>query len=166
MTTTTLAQLKRRYPYMFAGPDIGISVPRGWMPIFEKLCEDIDFALGTDKRKFHFTQCKEKFGVARWSWKIEGGRGSVRVNVISEKGEVLKSWTSPRENVVPVPIDQQIDDLVQKAIGLTRHACIACGEPGGMHQEDGGWMLTLCERHARDVKAGKRLDIWFGEEDQ
>lgn len=163
--TITPGQLKRRYPYMFAGPAVGISIPRGWMPIFEKLCEDIDVALGTKKRKFHFTQCKQKFGAARWYWSLKGGGGTVRVNVIAEKGEVLKSWSSPREDMVPVPIDHQIDDLVQTATGKTHHTCMACGDPGDPTDNE-GLIQILCERHARDIKVGRKVDIWFETGDQ
>jgi hypothetical protein len=45
---------QERYPYMFARKNMGIFIPTGWRPIFEKLCEDIDALLGQDKRGFQF----------------------------------------------------------------------------------------------------------------
>jgi len=54
-------QLISALPYQFAG-DIGIEFYRGWMGIFSRLCFAIDEALGDDKRGFHWTQVKEKFG--------------------------------------------------------------------------------------------------------
>lgn len=42
----SLAPLIRQFPYMFAGPHIGISFYRGWLPILSGVCEEIDAALG------------------------------------------------------------------------------------------------------------------------
>lgn len=61
----TPKELQARFPYMFEGDNIGIDIARGWMLGFQKLCEQIDELLGADKRGFHWTQCKEKFGSAR-----------------------------------------------------------------------------------------------------
>ena len=38
-------QLKARFPYQFAGKNIGLSISRGWSPLFEKLFSDIDHLL-------------------------------------------------------------------------------------------------------------------------
>jgi hypothetical protein len=42
--------LRARFNYQFAGPNIGISVSNGWLTVFEGLCADIDALLGEDKR--------------------------------------------------------------------------------------------------------------------
>ena len=159
--TITPGQLERRYHYMFAGPNIGISSPRGWMSIFEQLCKEIDFALGTDKRNFHFTQCKEKFGAARWYWSMELGSRSNSDTVTHDEGMKFSS----RGTAQVMPINRQIDELVQTATDTTNRACIACGESGGVTQNK-GWWLVLCERHAREIRAGKQVDILFEEVDQ
>ncbi|MFZ4479088.1 MAG: HAD domain-containing protein [Rhodoferax sp.] len=97
---TTPNQLNRRYPYMFSGENVGISIPRGWTAIFEALCIDIDQTLGTDKRGFHFTQCKERFGSARWySYTVEQLReifsaeiAGQLVGVINQNTNASKHW--------------------------------------------------------------------------
>ena len=53
----TPKQLQQRFAYMFEGGNIGISIPKGWMPEFAKLCEQIDELLGDDKDGFHWRQC-------------------------------------------------------------------------------------------------------------
>ena len=53
----TPKQLKARFPYMFAGENIGISIARGWMPGFQILCERLDALLGENKQNFHWIQC-------------------------------------------------------------------------------------------------------------
>lgn len=56
---TTQRQVQARYPYMFVGRHLGISIARGWIRIFAKLCNDVDELLGSDKRGFHWRQCTE-----------------------------------------------------------------------------------------------------------
>lgn len=53
------------FPYQFAGENIGIEFYRGWMDLFSRLCFAIDEALGDDKRGFHWSQVKEKWGAMR-----------------------------------------------------------------------------------------------------
>jgi hypothetical protein len=53
----TPAQIKARFGYMFAGPVDGdsITLQVGWVPIVERLCEEIDTLLGEEKYGFHWT---------------------------------------------------------------------------------------------------------------
>lgn len=186
MTTITPKKLRACYSYMFAGPDIGISIPRGWMEIFARLCEDIDQSLGTDRQGFHFTQCKEKFGSARWYWSMQGRQSGFRIDLISEAGTVTglvlaaKSHESAPDSAPelvrePVPIDSRPDarrsdygramsehiaELVDAATEQTHQACIVCGSRarGDAH---GGWMLMLCETHAAQRRRDKLPNFWF-----
>ncbi len=120
--------LSKRFPYMFNGRNIGLSVGDGWMEVFAKLCEDIDTLLGDDKRGFHWVQLKEKFGSARFYYEHDPDGGD----------EVFG----------------QIADLVGVAMGKTHTMCMQCGQPG---KEDAkyGWVLTLCEEHATERHAKK-----------
>lgn len=182
MTMTTPAELQARYFYMFAGPDIGISIPQGWMEIFARLCEDIDRCLGADRQGFHFTQCKEKFGSARWYWSMQGRQSDLRIDLISVAGTVTglvlaaKSRESAPELVrEPVPMharpdarrsdygrsmSEHIAELVDAATEQTCQACIVCGSRarGDAH---GGWMLMLCETHAAQRRRDKLPSFWF-----
>ena len=77
---------------------MGIFIPTGWRSIFEKLCEDIDALLGLDKRGFHFIQCKEKFGSARWYWGMRKVKRPVRVDIFCGVGgwrRYLSECTEP-----------------------------------------------------------------------
>jgi hypothetical protein len=154
---TTLKTLKYLYPYMFDGPNIGIGVPNGWLPIFEKLCEDIDIALGADKRGFHFSQCKEKFGAARWYWRIDGGSSGIRLNVISQAGDIA-SYPLGKANP-PNSMSSRLAAMVDAASEQTRHHCMACGASASISR-DQGWMVTLCDLHTRQMNDGVHLNIW------
>ena len=163
---TTPKQLQARYPYMFAGPNIGISISRGWMPIFEQLCEDIDALLGPDKRGFHFTQCKEKFGSARWYWAMKGVKRSIQVSVIDKLGGVTRLGEPDENDKPPGSVAARVEVLINAATLKTSHACIVCGEPAKGNRHD-GWVMNLCDLHAHQRRStGKLPDIWFEGEEQ
>ena len=115
------AQIIDRFPYMFAGANIGLSVPKGWCQTFEALCQDIDAELGDDKRGFHWCQCKEKFGVARWYWDMGPEQ---------DRPDVIQKW-------------------VNHAMATTHNLCVVCGESGEIDRKT-HWMLTLCPLHTQE----------------
>jgi hypothetical protein len=148
---------------MFAGPNIGLSIARGWMPMFEVLCEDIDTLLGDDKHGFHWTQLKEKFGAARFYWSMQGMRSITRIDVISELGVVTPIVGRGQAARGAATLQEQITELVDIASDKTQHSCIVCGESGTVNR-DGGWVLILCEEHARQLGSGHLPPIWFEED--
>lgn len=155
-----LKQLESRFPYMFAGRNIGISIARGWEDLFSSLCEDIDKLLGHDKQGFHWTQCKEKFGAARFYWTMNTRTPSLRVDFISESGEVT-SLIERGQGRKPTTVSETIDALVEKASRRTQRACIICGHPGAPNNDE-PYVLVLCPDHAGDRRANrlKPTQIW------
>jgi hypothetical protein len=73
-----------RFPYMFDGPNSGFEFYRGWMSVLVWACEEIDEALGEDKRNFRWTQIKEKFGGSRFYYWIDSA-SSAAVHIGSER---------------------------------------------------------------------------------
>lgn len=159
-----LQQLQEKFPYMFNVDHIGIDVAPGWMPGFQKLCEKIDERLGADKRGFHWRQCKEKFGSARWYWKMDGHRSSLRVDLISDIGVVETVFKSVETGKPERSLYEQIVELIEKTEAQTRDACIVCGERGKGDEKD-GYVLILCEEHARQRSIGNLPSIWFDEDE-
>jgi hypothetical protein len=161
----TPKQLKQRFAYMFEGDNIGISIPRGWMPEFAKLCEQIDDLLGQDKCEFHWRQCKEKFGSARWYWAMNGGRKqAIRIDIISNMQAVSTTLKSAKPTQ-PVPsLQDQIGELIGKAEAKTQHACIVCGQSGKLDQQE-AYVLVLCAEHARQRQLGTLPDFWFADDE-
>lgn len=156
----TPEQLFARFPYMFEGPHIGIGIPLGWMPIFQKLCEDLDALLGADKHDFHFTQCKEKFGSARWYWSMTGNQSAIRVDLISQQGEVTSLVGRGRAVTPHASLSEQVTALIDAATGQTQQACIVCGASGTRDRHD-GWILVLCGVHAQQRRFGQLPAHWF-----
>lgn len=139
---TTPRSLKARFAYQFSGPMISMSLTRGWFTIFEQLCKDIDYALGNDKRAFHWVQIKEKFGSARVYFQMAAG--------ISDKEPELMT---------------KLLELKNEAEGASSKVCAACGQPGTI-ERDTGWMLALCARHREQQEAGTLASIWLSDNEE
>lgn len=152
-------QLKARFPYMFAGENIGFSFYRGWFPLFAKLCEDIDALLGDDKRGFHWVQLKEKFGSVRFYWQMTGHAQQLQVTVFSESG-VAELSKHHRDST----LGGQIEALVREATVATRSRCIVCGEAATLDQSD-SYVLVLCQHHTAQHRLGALDMAWFSEEE-
>jgi hypothetical protein len=130
----TSDQLKVEYPYMFAGPNIGLDMYDGWTQILAQACGEIDAILGENKRRFHFSQNKEKYGSARYYYNSE-----------SLGSEEL----------------QRIQTLLDQAELATETACMLCGRPATI-EKHGGWFLCLCTAHAdehRDRISARRSGL-------
>lgn len=116
----TSDELKARFRYMFAGPNIGLDMYEGWTPILAQACAEIDAILGEQKQGFHFSQLKEKYGSARYYFE------AAMMN-----SEAL----------------QRIEALLDQAERATETACMLCGRPATIENFE-GWFLCLCEKHA------------------
>lgn len=156
----TPQQLFDLYPYMFAEPNIGISIARGWLPIFQKLCQDVDTLLGADKHGFHFIQCKEKLGSARWYWTMSYIYPVMRIDLSKTWADGMSLNGQGMDVTPPASIREQIGALIDAATAKTKHSCIVCGAPGAGDPQ-GGWFLVLCDVHARQRRLGKLPTPWF-----
>ena len=145
--------LKERFPYMFEGEHLSLSIAKGWDTLFEKLCIDIDSLLAADKQGFHWTQLKEKFGAARFYWSMEGGPHAARISRIDALGAVTTLVERPVEDPSNPTLQEQVAALVDAASDQTLHMCIVCGQPGKGHA-DHGYVLILCDEHIRQREAG------------
>lgn len=139
---------------MFEGPNLGNSVAKGWMPVFAKLCEDIDALLGADKQGFSWHQVKEKFGTARFYFKLGKARIPMRVDVMTPKGVMSLRLPLPATDAGPdLEMVNRISALTDAAEGQTHEVCLVCGEPGKLDRT-GGYLLNLCEGHAKERREG------------
>lgn len=136
-----MADLKARYPYQFQGEAIGLELPPGWLPIFSRLCEDIDATLTKEeKQTFYWVQLKEKFGTARFYCEMGEAKDSLRPEI---RGAVL--------SFRPIAANEKIRDLIAEAEAATGDICQKCGEPGTLRR--GTWWRTVCDRHEAEYQA-------------
>ncbi len=147
----SLKDLQARYPYQFKDPELGISMAKGWVVVFAQLCSDVDQVLGQDKRGFHWSQVKEKFGSARFYFQFTGRQPDLRLD-IHMPGGVL-SQVLPFDRQIRNEQDRSFEQVKAEIHGLaiqaekaTRHACLVCGKEGS--QDIGnGYVLVLCPDH-------------------
>ena len=145
-------KLMQRFPYMFSGHNLGISIAKGWMPVVTKLCEDIDTLLGKDKQGFVWVQIKEKFGSGRFYFRLVGRRSKVQL-----AGPAIDGAT-PNKTMITGLVDMEVkytvdkdlvlhlNALVEAAQALTERICIECGAAGAPVTL-GGQQFILCPLH-------------------
>ena len=165
-TIGSVQELVARFPYMFAGNNIGLSFYKGWFGLFAEMCEDVDAALGSDKRGFKFSQIKEKFGSARFYWTMnrepEDGPTQVKVNVFTESGQVVHlSRNKTLENATTLP--QRVAAIIDAAELETEHHCIACGKHGERANRQ-GYVLVVCPEHAPKFMNRTLENYWLDDD--
>jgi hypothetical protein len=120
-------RMEEKYPKMFANPYGGFAVDKGWWPIIESLCANIQshtdwWNKNRETRpvveQVVVAQIKEKFGGLRFYY--DGG-------------------------------DDQISGMVRMAEAWASHACEECGAPGTLGGK--GWIKTLCPTHRAESDA-------------
>ncbi|MBH2018493.1 MAG: hypothetical protein I8H91_02790 [Burkholderiales bacterium] len=129
-----IATLKARCGYMFSKPLLSEDFFKGWFPIFTGLCIEIDRVLGEQRARFRWLQIKEKFGVPRMHFHLEG---------------------------VPDPLWKTLQELVSQAQRESARRCMVCGEPAHLSQKS-AWLVTVCDVHEPD-EVSKRGGWSLGE---
>ena len=145
-------QLIDALPYQFAGRNIGISFHSGWQGLFSRLCFGIDEALGVNKRGFHWTQAKEKWGALRTYHtmdKTEDGANYAPLKFSEQQpnGQMKQVLVMNQESSTGDPIGKRISDLIDAACEEAAHTCMVCGEPAEI--KNLGWVACLCDHHEK-----------------
>ncbi|MDM0104855.1 hypothetical protein QTH97_07915 [Variovorax sp. J22R24] len=134
---------------MFMGKTVSLEFHDGWLPTFAETCEQIDKLLGENKREFRWVQVKEKFGSARFYFRL-GKSKRVVIDVIDpqekEGHALIKNATRIGDAVA-----SRIDAIVDEAEAKTQMICMLCGADAQTRPFD-GYYWTLCAAHAPPVK--------------
>ncbi len=147
----SLKDLQARYSYQFSDPKLGIAMAKGWVVVFAQLCWDIDQVLGPEKRGFHWSQVKEKFGSARFYFEFEGRKPDLRMDIQMPDGVLTQVEPGGQEALEDQDhgfeeINTEIRRLALLAEQATRHVCTVCGKQG-VQDVDSGYALVLCPEH-------------------
>jgi hypothetical protein len=120
-------RMEERFPKMFSQPYGGFCVDKGWWPIIESLCANIQGHTDWWNKNHEkhpvveqvvVTQIKEKFGGLRFYY--DGG-------------------------------DETIRGMVRMAEAWADKSCEECGAPGTSGGK--GWIKTLCPTHRAEADA-------------
>jgi hypothetical protein len=124
--------MQEKYPKMLGGKYGGFAVGKGWYPVLEHLCANIQSHI---------------------DWKVKQGQDIAQVEVqqIKEKFGGLRFYYSGG--------DAEISGMVRMAEAFASNLCEECGGIG--KRRSGGWIRTLCdvheaERHARIEEQAKK----------
>ena len=160
MNDNTPGTLQARFPYMFPleGEDHrrAYTFFRGWMPPLARACEDIDTLLSADKRGFHWTRLREKFGSPSLAYRMEG-EARVAMN-IHRPTEAQRVEFGPAEGHDPVAL--AVNERVLQVEVELRSLCIVCGAPSEIVNRQGAW-ASLCLEHRADTFDESHKD-WKG----
>lgn len=125
MTPAYDAELRRRYPLVFARPllnDEPIRCGDGWFILLDRFCRDLEALIAREpepaQHRYHAQQVKEKFGVLRF---------------------YLARETAP------------MTALIQAAEDASGRVCDVCAQPGKLRSGDPDepmcWVRTRCDEH-------------------
>lgn len=128
-------RMEEKFPKMFSGRYGGFAVARGWWPILERLCANIQSHIDWKQEQ------KEKF---------QHGEGCSQVVVaqIKEKFGGLRFYYDGG--------DATISGMVRMAESWADTACEECGAIGT--RRSGGWIRTLCDHHEAEYQKRQKED--------
>lgn len=152
-----LQELINAYPRLMGGegPRAPGYVGFGWHPIVMRLMAAIDALLDDELAQgFRVMQIKEKFGGLRFYVDLNG-RTDFTVDLIGVGRLRIPDQDQEGVSARPAELDR-IHELIRAAEREAAITCEVCGAPGELRRD--GWLLTLCERHARHRESGGRLD--------
>lgn len=131
-------KMHKKYPEMFANPYGGFAVGKGWWPILQALCSQIDA-----HTKWRNNTRKALLKDNPYKQKIPKEVTPVKVAQIKEKFGGLRFYYDGG--------DDTIDGMVRMAEVWASCSCEECGKPG--KSRDGGWIKTLCDEHEAERQA-------------
>ena len=123
-------KMEEKFPKIFITQYGGFAVGKGWWPIIESMCANIqshidwknkqfdEYGRGAEVQQVVVEQIKEKFGGLRFYY--QGG-------------------------------DDAVHGMVRMAESWAEHACETCGAPGAAGGK--GWIKTLCPTHREEADA-------------
>ncbi len=118
-------KIRSTHPFQFSGPNLAIGPLLGWLPIFSRLCSDIENLQKGGGNLIRWTQVKEKTGSLR---------ARFRVMPLLEERE----WQNLRNAAF---------ELCERALNESMTTCEICSAPVEPGLKPTGHMV-LCRQHS------------------
>ena len=125
-------RMHERFPGMFSNPYGGFAVGKGWWPIIEILCENIQRHIDWKNSTRSMLLKDNPYDI-----KVPDELEQVVVAQIKEKFGTLRFYYDGGDDV--------IRGMVKMAEAWADSSCEECRAPGS--RRSGGWVRTLCDTH-------------------
>lgn len=139
------ASPRARFPAMFWGRHLGLTLYRGWNPILAAACGEIEHVLSHSALAFHWVQIEEEYGAARFLYSLgERSRYVIELTPQSRRAMIVVTHEAADG------LTKSIDRIVNEAERLTCESCMVCGArtSRGLHF---GRELPLCPLHQPEI---------------
>lgn len=130
-------RMEERFPKMFEQPYGGFAIGKGWWPIIESLCANIQHHIKW-KNETRERLLKDN----PYNHTIPEEVEQVKVVQIKEKFGGLRFYYDGG--------DAEIRGMVTMAEAWADKSCETCGAPG--ERRSGGWIRTLCDHHEEEYQ--------------
>lgn len=150
LSITTPAALQAHFPYMFPleGDENrrAYILFRGWLPTLVDVCQKIDALLGANKRGFHWTRLREKYGAPSFAYGMDGKARVAMDYPLPSSVKPVECQTEGGNDAVAL----QINELVLQVELKLRCTCIVCGAASEINNDRGPW-ASLCAEHRAET---------------
>lgn len=134
-----------RFPAMFSGSHLGLTLFRGWNPILSAACSSVQRLLIRRPLAFHWVQLQEEQGAGHFLYSLgEHCRYAGVAAGHSRRVMILVTQEEARDLV------GQIDGIVNEAERLSSEACLVCGAHT-FRRKYFGRELPLCLHHQPEL---------------
>lgn len=134
-----------RFPIMFSGDHLGLTLFRGWNPILTTACGSIERLLSQQELPFHWVQLQEEQGVGCFLYSLgKHCRYAIQAAGHSRRVMILTTQEEARD------LSKAIDAIVNEAERLSSEACLVCSARTARRKYFGR-ELPLCLRHSPEL---------------
>lgn len=172
-------KMKAEYPKMFSQPFGGFAVGKGWWPILESLCSNIQSHVNWKreqrandlvfnralKRAISVNSIDPLVEQYQRRCKREPSNWTLSDFQVALEEQNFREVSKPVNHVIVHQIkekfgglrfyyeggDEQVFGMVRMAEAWASRTCEQCGEPGTLRP--GGWVQTLCDKHEEERQA-------------
>jgi hypothetical protein len=125
-------QLMAQHPRLFHGgrPLGNCQLPRGWFPLVNRLCDELEQLLGEEIGRFKVRQVKEKLGTLRFYWGLPARHADAKETRLEVS-----------------PLAEALSERIRAAELESSRICEVCGGPGQLTAEK-GTLTTRCRDHS------------------
>jgi hypothetical protein len=137
-----------RYPLMFRGMHLGLTLFRGWNPILLSACTAIEQVTRCGGLAFHWVYLNESEGTGHFLYSL-----GEQYRYVVDAADQSRRATLAVTHVDATTATEAIDQIVAEAELMSSRACLVCGARAAKGDHFGR-VLPLCLTHHPDLLNG------------